>query len=79
MERRVKIAIGEIRCPPVRSLQMIILMPKIAYAVKQARCPLILLLSFISFPIEAAKLIILQIIMKGTEIDFGHLSVFLNY
>ena len=35
----VKIAMGEISFPLVRSLQTIIFTPKIAYAIKHARCP----------------------------------------
>ena len=38
--RRQKIASGEIRCPLVRSLQTMMLNPKIAYAIKQARWPI---------------------------------------
>lgn len=48
----VKIAIGEIRCPPVRSLHTMILTPKIAYAVKHAACPASLLLfSILDYPV----------------------------
>ena len=41
MDLRQKIASGEIRLPLVRSLQTIMLNPKIAYAIKHARCPTI--------------------------------------
>ena len=45
---KLKIASGESQLPLVRSLQMMMLRPKIEYAKKQARCPADLLLTFIS-------------------------------
>ena len=48
-ERRQKIAIGERRWPEVRSLVVMMLIPKMAYATKQARCPINTFLSFIMY------------------------------
>ena len=47
-ERRQKIVIGDMYCPLVRSLQMIMLKPNMAYAVKHARWPMIESLLIIS-------------------------------
>ena len=58
--RKVNIAKGEIRCPPVRSLQRIILKPNIAYAAKQAACPANVDLSFIIRYVTANVRIILK-------------------
>ena len=56
--------IGEMRCPPVRSLQRIMLKPNIAYAMKHAACPANLF-SFIALAFEFAN--ILKTL--GIEID----------
>ena len=46
------------------------LIPNIAYAAKQAICPEILFLSFIVNPFDHTNVIILEISLKGIEIDF---------
>ena len=48
MDLRQNIVKGDISCPAVKSLHTIILKPKIAYATKQARCPVIVCLFIVS-------------------------------
>ena len=39
IERKQKMAMGEMRCPPIKSLHTMMFIPKMEYAMKQARWP----------------------------------------
>ena len=59
MERRQKMARGEIRPPLVRSLQTIMLNPKMEYAIRQARWPANEIFARIGYVLIGAKLVYL--------------------